>query len=349
MQKIMGGVATNYVYDAQGELAAEYAPNPATTGTQYLMVDHLGSTRLVTNGTGTVVSRYDYLPFGEEIYAGVGGRTTAQGYQTAPDPLNPKFTGKERDVETGLDFFEKRYFSSAQGRFTSPDPLVVFNLKKDEFQDYLSNPQHWNKYAYGLNNPLKFVDSTGLTETIYYWTDDLTDIQKRYFQRHKKGILNAITAKLNQAGIKDVVFKEGKTLTQSQVNSILSDQPKGVAFLNFANKSYAGYNAPSDNYGATAGIRSAVFVGNLQAGNPSASELAFRISEVSSHELGHGMDFYSRGSTLSFMMFWNKDLMNEGQGMPSSSSPHFFDPTIPQNKQIIDLINTLPVYQPPQQ
>jgi RHS repeat-associated protein len=69
-----------------------------------------------------------------------------------------EFTGKERDAETGLDYFEKRYFSSAQGRFTSPDPLVVFNLKRDEFQEYLANPQHWNKYAYGLNNPLRYTE-----------------------------------------------------------------------------------------------------------------------------------------------------------------------------------------------
>jgi RHS repeat-associated protein len=55
-------------------------------------------------------------------------------------------TGKERDTETGLDYFGARYFSGAQGRFTSPD---------EPFADqYESDPQSWNLYTYGRNNPL---------------------------------------------------------------------------------------------------------------------------------------------------------------------------------------------------
>jgi RHS repeat-associated protein len=62
-------------------------------------------------------------------------------------------TGKERDSETGLDFFEARYFSGAQGRFTTPDePLADQNF---------SYPQSWNLYAYGRNNPLRFFDLDG--------------------------------------------------------------------------------------------------------------------------------------------------------------------------------------------
>jgi RHS repeat-associated protein len=63
-------------------------------------------------------------------------------------------TGKERDAETGLDFFDARYMSSAQGRFTSPDPIY--------FQkEMLTDPQRWNLYAYTRNNPLRFVDPKG--------------------------------------------------------------------------------------------------------------------------------------------------------------------------------------------
>ena len=157
VQKLMGSSETiNYVYDAQGQLAAEYSSQPVTGvyAINYLTVDHLGSTRLVTNGAGTVVSRYDYLPFGEEIYAGAGGRTAAMGYLSASDPFNPKFTGKERDNETGLDFFGARYFSGAQGRFTSPDS-VFFQAKMQ------TDPQRFNLYAYTRNNPLKYVDPKG--------------------------------------------------------------------------------------------------------------------------------------------------------------------------------------------
>lgn len=64
------------------------------------------------------------------------------------------FTGKERDSETGLDFFGARYMSSAQGRFTSPDPLGANILR-------VINPQRWNMYAYAVNNPLAFTDPDG--------------------------------------------------------------------------------------------------------------------------------------------------------------------------------------------
>ncbi len=73
-----------------------------------------------------------------------------------------RFTGKERDTETGLDYFGARYYSGAQGRFTSPDPFnPTDELVGQEFDDYLANPQYWNKYAYSLNNPLKYKDSDG--------------------------------------------------------------------------------------------------------------------------------------------------------------------------------------------
>ncbi|MGB7621148.1 MAG: hypothetical protein WBN92_02255, partial [Terriglobia bacterium] len=93
---------TIYVYNAQGQMAAEYAtPAPsASGGTNYLMADHLGSTRVVTDTTGVVISRHDYLPFGETIPTGIGGRTAGMGYED-PDGISQKFTGKERDGETG--------------------------------------------------------------------------------------------------------------------------------------------------------------------------------------------------------------------------------------------------------
>ncbi len=70
----VGGAITTYVYDAQGQLAAEYGA-PTDSGTSYLTADHLGSTRLVTDATGAVKKCYDYFPFGEDIAAGTGGRS----------------------------------------------------------------------------------------------------------------------------------------------------------------------------------------------------------------------------------------------------------------------------------
>jgi RHS repeat-associated protein len=64
-------------------------------------------------------------------------------------------TGKERDAETGLDYFGARYYSGAQGRFTAPDPLFI-ELRR------LADPQQLNLYSYARNNPLRFIDPNGL-------------------------------------------------------------------------------------------------------------------------------------------------------------------------------------------
>ncbi|MGJ5813326.1 RHS repeat-associated core domain-containing protein [Paludibaculum fermentans] len=147
-----------YVYDATGRLAAEYGSVATTPGVSYLATDHLGSTRHVLNGG--VAKRYDYWPFGEEMLAGTGGRQATEYNSSVPTVGQPdqatgmKFTGKEPDSETGLDYFGARYFSGAQGRFTTPDPLMA--------SARASNSQTWNRYAYALNNPLRYVDPDGM-------------------------------------------------------------------------------------------------------------------------------------------------------------------------------------------
>jgi RHS repeat-associated protein len=65
----------------------------------------------------------------------------------------PFLTQKERDDETGLDYFEARYYSSAQGKFTGPDDFLNDTCVAD--------PASWNLYSYVRNNPLKFIDPTG--------------------------------------------------------------------------------------------------------------------------------------------------------------------------------------------
>ena len=147
---------TVYVYDASGQLGAEYGQATEAGGTKYLTADMLGSTRMETDSTGTPVSNMDYLPFGGEIASGTAGRDATFGggsYPSAPVGVSLKFTGKERDAETGLDYFGARYFSGAQGRFTSADPKM--------FPHDITDPQSWNKYSYTRNNPLRYVDPDG--------------------------------------------------------------------------------------------------------------------------------------------------------------------------------------------
>ena len=158
VQKVTGSSTTTYVYDAAGSLAAEYATQPAAAPctTCYLTEDTLGSTRMMTDRSGAIKSLHDYLPFGEEIQAGLGSRSSTYYPPNSfaiNDGTTQKFTGKERDQETGLDFFQARYFGSSQGRFTSPDPGPWILL----------NPQSYNAYSYGLNNPLRYGDEDGLT------------------------------------------------------------------------------------------------------------------------------------------------------------------------------------------
>jgi RHS repeat-associated protein len=108
---------------------------------EYYHLDALGSVRAVTDQSGAVVRTSDYRPFGE-------GENPAAG----TDPT--RFTGKERDAESGLDYFGARYYASRTGRFTTVDPLLPLDAA-------LRDPQLWNRYAYVRNNPLRYTDPDG--------------------------------------------------------------------------------------------------------------------------------------------------------------------------------------------
>jgi len=165
---------TIFVYDADGDLAAEYTiniPQPQVPVIGYLTEDALGSPRIITNSYGPVKSRRDFLPFGEELHAGLGSRNTNQKYSASDDNTAQKFTGYRRDSETGLDFAQSRYYSPMHGRFTSPDefkggPDELFDFEEDAsanptFYADLTNPQSLNKYQYTYNNPYKYTDPNG--------------------------------------------------------------------------------------------------------------------------------------------------------------------------------------------
>ena len=92
--------------------------------------------------TATLCYDADFYPFGgERPYT----NNCSQAY---------KFTGKERDAESNLDHFEARYYSSATGRFMSPDPGNMGAID--------DSPQTWNMYSYVANNPMNATDPDGL-------------------------------------------------------------------------------------------------------------------------------------------------------------------------------------------
>jgi RHS repeat-associated protein len=161
-------VATNtngtwkvYVYDIFGKLIAEYGASEqgSTNGTSYLHQDFQGSTRSVTDQSGTIKARFDYTAFGSEIGAGTGQRTSQQGFN-AQSAIRQKYAQTERDDFSGLDHTWWRKLDSTAGRWTSPDPY------KGSMS--VSDPQSFNRYSYVENDPMNFVDPDGLNQSIVF-------------------------------------------------------------------------------------------------------------------------------------------------------------------------------------
>jgi RHS repeat-associated protein len=112
----------------------------------------LGTTRVVSDAAQALQCQ-DYLPFGAEIGVAGGSLRDASPCYGADLGVRQRFTGHVRDQESGLDFMLARYYSAAQGRFTSPDAPFADQKAEDS--------QSWNLYGYGRNNPLRFVDPSG--------------------------------------------------------------------------------------------------------------------------------------------------------------------------------------------
>ncbi len=104
------------------------------------ITDHLGNNRVVANASGTAIQKTHYYPFGMAFADGTGQEK--QPY---------KYNGKEFDTQAGLNLYDyhARQYEPAIGRFTSIDP-------------HAENYYAWSPYAYCANNPIKFIDPTGM-------------------------------------------------------------------------------------------------------------------------------------------------------------------------------------------
>jgi RHS repeat-associated protein len=156
---------TVYVY-AAGRLIAEYSTSaPVEPNTRYLTYDHLDSPRIITGKQGEVLARRDYMPFGEDLFSGIGHRTEEQAYSVYGGEVRQGFAGYLDDRESGLNFAEARMYDSGNGRFTSVDPLAS--------SADVTDPQSLNRYAYTRNDPVNLNDPTGLfTVDDWYVTDN---------------------------------------------------------------------------------------------------------------------------------------------------------------------------------
>jgi RHS repeat-associated protein len=121
--------------------------------------------------------------------------------------VRQKFTQKERDNETGLDYFGARYYGSTEGRFTSPDPLLSSGR--------IPQPQSWNRYSYVLNRPLSLVDPNGLDWGYSTWQKDGHTVEEyryfdgkigkrgRSFNRHKYSAVAALATGGSSLEVRD--------------------------------------------------------------------------------------------------------------------------------------------------
>jgi RHS repeat-associated protein len=163
---------TYYVYTFDGKLLAEYDHNgncvrdyiyfgdrliaeykPQTSEYFYYMTDQINSTRIITNNSGNVVFSEAYGPYGDVQ------KTWVNTY----DP-KLKFSGKEREGYSDMDYFGARYYDHKNYRFNSVDPVITRG-------EALINPQLWNLYAYCRNNPIRFVDPYGLDTYVILYGD----------------------------------------------------------------------------------------------------------------------------------------------------------------------------------
>ena len=129
--EIDNGTATSYFFRDDERIAKQTAE-----GMEWYLSDHLGSTTLLVNESGLEVERTEYFPYGQVQSGGL------EKYG---------FTGQENDIDTRLMYYGARYYSPEYRIFIQPDTLLP-----DPY-----NPQALNRYAYVLNNPVKYTDPSG--------------------------------------------------------------------------------------------------------------------------------------------------------------------------------------------
>jgi len=158
--EVRGDEFVRYIFDGEQRIAQVTSPfdpeqllsgfaalqkNSVPAGeTHWYLTDHLGGTNLLLDEQGSVVSEVAYYPFG------------LSRYERDANGIHHRFTGKEMDVN-GLHHFGNRYYDALTGRFLSVDPLWAEVPGKR-----VSNPQLLNLYAYTLNNPVRYVDPSGM-------------------------------------------------------------------------------------------------------------------------------------------------------------------------------------------
>ncbi|MBI2626957.1 MAG: RHS repeat-associated core domain-containing protein [Parcubacteria group bacterium] len=192
-------------------------PNPLSSSDvnlNYLLTDHLGSTRVIIDEKGKELQRFDYYPYGEAITEKVIAESS-EALAKEEEEEKLRFTGKERDKNTTLDYFGARYLTTNLGRWVSVDPI----------QD------GWNRYGYVSNNPINLRDRNGLQSLVAPPPGELTRMRKVLNNSIKKG--NKKVKLSSQANLLDI---------GSNIYSIPSEKSGFSAITNALQSKFGSHN-----------------------------------------------------------------------------------------------------------
>jgi RHS repeat-associated protein len=167
----------------------------------YYTTDAIGSIRMVTDSGGAVVARYDYRPFGDPCGSACGPQGTLEKRQ---------FAGKEKDLETSLDYFGARYYASQTGRFTTVDPVVPI-------EDALLDPQRWNRYTYVMNRPLALTDPDGRCPQCLLMLQRLAQVASQAASRYGTQAYNWATRFFNSPTGQEVTAAAAEAISGAQL------------------------------------------------------------------------------------------------------------------------------------
>lgn len=203
-----------YVYRGHGLLAVNHG-----TVTEHVSLDHLGTPRLITDGSRNKLFHHHYLPFGTEwIVAGEEG-----------DGSTLRFTGHERDDDlqgmaaATLDYMHARYYSSTLGRFASVDPIMS-----------VSSPQRFNRYSYVANTPLMMVDPDGrfgtLWGVVWGWYLDFA---------YANSMIITVEGRIPEAVDADSAFNDAQLIEQARDSSQAREKIPGLRSVDGPVKQYS--------------------------------------------------------------------------------------------------------------
>jgi RHS repeat-associated protein len=144
---------TKHVFFPQGDLIATIIGTTASTTatTTYAHTDHLGGTSATTNTDGDVTELSDFYPYG----------TPRVSLNYTGSPEQRKYASTERDLETGMDYMQHRYYRADEGRFVTIDPVFYEVGITRDGKTVLMDPQLQNSYSYATNNPIIKKDPEG--------------------------------------------------------------------------------------------------------------------------------------------------------------------------------------------